>query len=135
MFNCRSASNSSIQVDNRSTLIKNSPPLMLRLRRLFAASCLVAGVGLILSLPARAEDRHVQRRVPPVYPEIAKRMKIGGVVKISATVAADGTVTEAKAVSGNRMLVPAAEDAVKHWKFTPADSTSSVDVEVNFSAD
>jgi len=79
-----------------------------------------------------ADDRHVQKRVPPVYPELAKRMRIGGVVHIAATVAADGSVTEAKATSGNKMLTSAAEDAVRKWKFVPADSESTVGIDVNF---
>ena len=33
-----------------------------------------------------AEERAVKSRVAPVYPELAKRMKIMGVVKVEATV-------------------------------------------------
>jgi TonB family protein len=80
----------------------------------------------------RADDRRVQKRVPPVYPELAKRMRISGVVRVEATVAADGSVTLAKATTGNKMLTSAAEDAVRKWKFVPADSQSTVDIEVNF---
>jgi TonB family protein len=74
----------------------------------------------------------VEKRVPPVYPEIAKRMRISGVVHIEATVAADGSVTAAKATTGNKMLSPAAEDAVKRWKFVPGDSQSTVGIDINF---
>ena len=85
-----------------------------------------------ISSPLRAEDRKIERRVSPIYPELAKRMRVSGLVKVSATVAADGSVTDAKAVSGNRMLAPAAEDAVKRWKFASGPSESTVDIEVNF---
>jgi TonB family protein len=85
-----------------------------------------------LSLPSRADERNVARRVAPVYPELAKRMHISGAVRISASVAADGSVTDAKAVSGNKMLSPAAEEAVKKWKFVPGDAASTVDIDVNF---
>jgi TonB family protein len=92
---------------------------------------------LVLSLTTfmpllHADERHVQKRVPPIYPELAKRMRISGVVHIEATVAADGNVTDAKATSGNKMLTSSAEDAVRKWKFTPADSSSTVDIAVNF---
>ena len=87
---------------------------------------------LLFVLPGHADDRHVEKRVPPVYPEIAKRMRIGGVVHVEATVAANGNVTAAKATSGNKMLSGAAEDAVKHWKFVPGDSQSTVGVDINF---
>lgn len=99
------------------------------------AMLLLAAVAcLLLALPAHADERRVEKRVPPVYPEIAKRMRISGVVHIEATVAADGSVTAAKATTGNKMLSPAAEDAVKRWKFVPADSQSTVGIDVNFEA-
>jgi TonB family protein len=89
---------------------------------------------LLLALPAHADDRRVERRVPPVYPEIAKRMRISGIVHVEATVAADGNVTAAKATAGNKMLSPAAEDAVKRWKFVPGDSPATVGIDINFEA-
>jgi TonB family protein len=85
-----------------------------------------------LAIPARADDRAVKSKVAPVYPEIAKRMKISGVVKVEATVDAEGKVTDIKTLSGNRALSPAAEEAVRKWRFVPADAPSTVNVEVNF---
>lgn len=99
------------------------------------AMLLLAAVAcLLLALPAHADERRVEKRVPPVYPEIARRMRISGVVHIEATVAPDGSVTAAKATAGNKMLSPAAEDAVKRWKFVPGDSQSTVGIDVNFEA-
>ena len=100
-------------------------------RRLFQAAALA--LVLVFALPARAgDDRAVKSRVAPVYPEIAKRMKISGDVKILATVDPEGNVTDAKAVSGNRMLGTAAEDAVRKWRFAPGAAVSTVDVNVTF---
>ena len=79
-----------------------------------------------------AEERAVKSRVAPVYPELAKRMKIMGVVKVEATVDADGRVTDAKAISGSHTLAPAAEDAVRKWKFAPGAGTETVNVEIKF---
>lgn len=88
-----------------------------------------------LALPARAADeRPVKQRVAPVYPEIAKRMHIGGEVKLQATVDANGKVTEVKALSGNHMLSVAAEDAVRKWRFEPGAGESHVQVAVNFNS-
>jgi len=106
-----------------------------RLRRggiwLFQATALA--LLLPMAMPVRAaDDRVVKSRVAPVYPEIARRMRISGLVKVKATVDPDGKVTDAKAVSGNCALSPAAEDAVRKWRFVPADSQSTVTVEVTF---
>jgi TonB family protein len=98
---------------------------------LFQTAALALVVAM--ALPARAAgDRPIKSRVAPVYPEIARRMKIGGAVKIEATVDAQGKVTEVKAFSGNHMLTLAAEDAVRQWKFAPGASGATVDVEINF---
>ncbi len=86
-----------------------------------------------LALPARAGDeRAVKSRVAPVYPEIAKRMRIVGEVKIEVTVDAQGKVKDVKPVSGNHMLEVAAEDAVRQWKFESGDGDATVVVAVNF---
>jgi TonB family protein len=96
-----------------------------------------AALALILTvaMPASAADeRAVKSRVAPVYPEMARRMRIAGAVKLEANVDAQGKVTEVKAVSGNHMLAVAAEDAVRKWKFVPGSGDSSVTVEVDFAA-
>jgi TonB family protein len=79
-----------------------------------------------------ADERAIKSRVAPVYPELAKRMKISGLVKVEATVDADGKVTAVKTVSGSRALAVAAEDAVSKWRFVAASAASTVDVEVTF---
>lgn len=88
--------------------------------------------AVLLAIPAMAEDRGIRVKVAPIYPEIAKRMRASGTIEIEATVEADGTVTDAKATSGNRLLAPAAEDAVRKWKFEAGSGTSKVKVEVTF---
>ena len=77
-------------------------------------------------------DRAVKVRVSPTYPELAKRMRVSGVVRVSATVAPNGSVTATKTVSGNHMLAGAAEDAVQKWKFVSGTEESTVEVDVNF---
>jgi TonB family protein len=100
---------------------------------LFQAAALALLVSLALPVPARAaDDRAVKSRVAPVYPELAKRMKIGGIIKVEATVDPGGAVLDTKTVSGNHMLSVAAEEAVRKWKFVPAAAKSTVEVSVNF---
>jgi TonB family protein len=93
----------------------------------------VLALTVALALPAwAAEARAIKSRVPPVYPEIAKRMKITGVVEVEVKVDPEGRVTDAKALSGSRMLSPAAEDAVRKWKFATGPGESTVEVDVSF---
>lgn len=102
-----------------------------RAKRLLQTAALALLVTL--ALPARgADNRAVKSRVPPVYPEIAKRMRIGGEVKLEATVDAQGKVKDVKPLSGNHMLEVAAEDAVRQWRFEPGDGDATVIVAVNF---
>ena len=86
-----------------------------------------------LAFPAKAADeRAVKSRVQPVYPEIAKRMRITGEVRLSVTVDANGAVTGVQTVSGNRMLSTAAEDAVRRWKFEPGSASATTNVTLTF---
>ena len=98
----------------------------------FGAFVFALAAFLCLSVVCHAEDRKIQKRVPPVYPELARRMRVGGVVRILAIVAPDGTVTDVRTINGNKMLSQAAEEAVKKWKFAAGDSESSVSIDISF---
>src|SRR5579862_6904803 len=88
---------------------------------------------LLVVMPARAGDaRAIKSRVPPVYPEIAKRMRVSGVVRLDAAVDAQGKVTDVKELSGNHTLAEAAKQALLQWKFAPASSESSETVAITF---
>jgi TonB family protein len=110
--------------------VKNASVLRRGTARLLQAVAVALIVTFAFS--AAAEDRTVRSKVAPIYPEIAKRMRASGSVSIEATVDPAGNVTDAKAVDGNRLLAPAAEDAVRKWKFESGSGVSKVKVEVNF---
>ncbi|MFZ0661320.1 MAG: energy transducer TonB [Acidobacteriaceae bacterium] len=104
---------------------------LLFLRQAPAAFLLFAVVACA-ALPARANDRKVQRRCRPVYPELARRMHIEGTVRIEVAIAPSGAVTRAKVVSGNSLLAPAAERAIRKWKFAPESTPSTENINVDF---
>jgi len=56
---------------------------------------------------------------PPKYPLLAVQARIEGDVQIDALIDKDGNVVHARAISGPGVLIPAALDAVKHWKYQP----------------
>ncbi len=55
----------------------------------------------------------------PRYPKAARAARIQGHVIIEATIDKDGSVSELKLISGHPMLVSAAMEAVKQWKYEP----------------
>jgi TonB family protein len=95
----------------------------------------LAALALVVAMAMHAtaaDNRATKSRVAPVYPEMAKRLKITGIVLIEATVDPEGKVADVKTISGNRLLAPAAEDAVRKWKFVAAPAASTENVEINF---
>jgi len=79
--------------------------------------------------------RAIVSRTNPAYPELAKRMHVGGKVVLLVTIQADGTVSATKVESGHALLAPAAQDAVTHWRFSPNSEASESEIEVNFNLD
>lgn len=87
--------------------------------------------------PAQDSDtpqhaRMVVRMVNPVYPDLARRLQMSGVVKLRATVAPDGSVKSIEPVGGHPILIRAAQDAVTNWKFAPAPAETRELIELNF---
>jgi len=106
-----------------------------RTRRAAVRLMQAAALSLILvsAIPARATDeREIISRVPPAYPELAKRMRIFGGVKVVVTVDPEGKVVGAKAVSGSQMLWSAAETAVRQWKFGNGTGVANMEVDLKF---
>jgi TonB family protein len=70
--------------------------------------------------------RKVRTKVNPVYPELARKMNVAGTVKVEITIGSNGIVKNTKVVGGHPLLVNAALDAVKRWKFEPGDESSQI---------
>jgi bla regulator protein blaR1 len=61
----------------------------------------------------------IVKKVPPEYPEAAKKAGIQGEVVLRAIIGKDGDVENLQIVSGHPQLAPAAVEAVKQWKYRP----------------
>jgi TonB family protein len=119
-------------------------PVSLALGLLAAAT----GTGIVCTTSAVAQDevkeaiadegktedltRKAKKKVAAVYPDLARRMSITGTVRLAVVVAPNGTVKSSTAVGGHPVLVNAAVDAMKRWKFEPAPTESSGIVEFKF---
>lgn len=55
------------------------------------------------------------------YPPEAREHHIEGVVHLKAIIATDGTIKELEALSGHPLLVKAALEAVRQWKYQPTE--------------
>jgi TonB family protein len=78
--------------------------------------------------------RKVKSKTAPIYPDLAKRMSVGGKVKIEVVITPDGHVKSTRVVGGHPLLVQACQDAVKEWKFMPASEETTLVVEFEFHA-
>ena len=58
--------------------------------------------------------------VRPVYPAVARAAQIQGRVVLKVTISPDGEVEKADLLSGHPILVAAAIDAVKQWRYQPS---------------
>ncbi|MFZ0739908.1 MAG: energy transducer TonB [Candidatus Acidiferrales bacterium] len=90
---------------------------------------IIGGVGSGPPPPPRPQGRirvggNVQaarmlRQVQPIYPQIAKTAHVQGTVILHAIIAKDGTVQELQYISGPPLLMKAAMDAVREWRYQP----------------
>jgi TonB family protein len=62
---------------------------------------------------------HLIQRVEPQYPQMARIAHIQGDVLIAITITETGAVSNPKALSGHPILIQAALDAVRQWKYSP----------------
>jgi TonB family protein len=82
---------------------------------------------------AENAKRKVKTKTVPEYPELARQMNATGKVKIEATISADGKVTNTKVIGGSPLLVGAAQDALRKWRFEPSVKESVEVIEFDFS--
>lgn len=73
----------------------------------------------VVRVDARSLMAHVTSQVPLAYPAIAKAAHIEGTVVLEIKVGERGEVVSTRPVSGPPMLIQAAVDSVKQWKFRP----------------
>src|SRR5437899_8523498 len=68
-----------------------------------------------LAVPAFA--REVKSKATPVFPDLAKKMNVNGVVKVELMVNPNGSVKSAKAIGGHPLLIESAVAAAKQFKY------------------
>ena len=71
-------------------------------------------------------------QVSPQYPDLAKKMRIRGTVRVEALVAPSGKVKLTQVMGGSPVLVKAAVDAIEKWKWAPAPQETKELIELTF---
>jgi TonB family protein len=107
---------------------------MRRIDTLIIAIMLSAGL-YIAPRAVQAQARPGRRAIEnpaPVYPELAKRAHIKGVVRMELAVRANGSVRSVRVLGGNAALLESATEAVHRWKFEPAAQETTEVVQITF---
>lgn len=58
-------------------------------------------------------------QVRPIYPPLAKQARIQGVVRLEAIISKQGQIENLRVMSGHPLLIQAALDAVRLWRYQP----------------
>jgi periplasmic protein TonB len=68
---------------------------------------------------SRIMEGNLIRRVQPEYPATAKLARVQGRVVLSAIISKDGRIENVQVLAGHPLLVQAAVEAVKQWRYRP----------------
>jgi protein TonB len=88
----------------------------------------IMGSGLVLPPPApvvrhppvsHMMEGNLILRIQPDYPSLARQARIQGLVVLRAMISRDGAIENLQVLSGHPMLVRAAMDAVRQWRYRP----------------
>jgi TonB family protein len=96
-----------------------------RNRRWLAVAFL--GASLFPAGASAAEAvRKTVSKVQPAYPELARRMNVGGRVKIEVVIAPNGTIKSIRPLGGHPLLIKSATEALKTWRYEPGPETTTI---------
>jgi len=73
----------------------------------------------ITKLPSGVMAGFLTHKVAPIYPEMARREHIQGVVVLQATISKEGRITNLTLISGPKELTESAIGAVQQWRYKP----------------
>jgi protein TonB len=90
---------------------------------LFVDSPRIAPPAPAMKQPVKISEGVLQAqllsRIEPQYPILAKLAKTEGTVRLRAFISQDGRITSLEVISGNPLLVQAALEAVRQWRYRP----------------
>lgn len=64
-------------------------------------------------------EGNLVRKILPTYPALARSARLQGQVVLQAVISKQGTIENLRVLAGHPMLVPAAIEAVRQWRYKP----------------
>ena len=104
----------------------------LKMRRMMASMVLVMALSSTAVNLAAQESRKLISNPTPVYPEVARKMHLEGVVKVQVKIGTDGRIKETSVIGGHPLLVSSVEDTLKSWKYAPAGGETTTLLQFHF---
>jgi TonB family protein len=95
-------------------------------------ACVLGPISPLAQTDPADANRKVVNKVIPSYPTVARTLGIRGNVKVEVLVSPNGTVKSMDIKGGHPMLVQAATEAVRKWKWAPATHETKEPVVVTF---
>jgi len=100
--------------------------------RILGGALLAMAMSLGVANLQAQDSRKALSNPVPTYPEVAKRLRLTGVVKVQVVIGADGRIKETNVIGGHPILVNAVEETLKNWKYAPASGETTTQLEFNF---
>lgn len=100
--------------------------------RILGGALLAMALGLGVANLQAQESRKAVSNPVPTYPEVARKLRLSGVVKVQVVIGADGRIKDKTVIGGHPILVNAVEDTLKNWKYAPASGETTTQLEFNF---
>ncbi len=100
--------------------------------RILGGALLAMALSLGVANLQAQDSRKALSNPVPTYPEVAKRLRLTGVVKVQVVIGADGRIKETNIIGGHPILVNAVEETLKNWKYAPASGETTTQLEFNF---
>lgn len=104
------------------------------LRHILAVGLLVVLAGAASASGQIETSRKTKNVIRPTYPDLARRMRISGVVRVEVTVAPNGVVRDTKLIGGNPVLANAAMNAARQLRYDPRVEQTKETVEFHFNS-
>jgi TonB family protein len=72
-----------------------------------------------ITVGGQVQESQIVNKVQPIYPPLAKQARIQGTVRFNVVIGPEGNVLSSNVISGHPLLVEAASDAVRQWRYRP----------------